>query len=72
MSVYIHLLHGRTDPDVNMQGWGFSGPILGPFEAIHFTYKEHIRCIADASTEAEIELGFHEDLLVQRLLLRRL
>jgi hypothetical protein len=44
--------------------WGFVGPILGPFQAVHFTYKEHIRCIADAETGAEIELGFHDDMLV--------
>ena len=42
--VFIHLLHGRDDPEQDMQGWGFTGPILGPFEAVHFTYKEHIRC----------------------------
>ena len=35
---------------------------VGLFEAIHVTYKEHIRCIADAGDESEA--GFHEDLLV--------
>lgn len=62
--VYLHLLHGRTDPDQRMPGWGFTGPVLGPFEAIHVTYKEHIRCIAAADVYDELELGFHEDLLV--------
>ena len=62
--VYLHLLHGRTDPDQNMTDWGFAGPILGPFEAIHVTYKEHIRCIAALATGDELELGFHGDLLV--------
>jgi len=62
--VFIHLLHGRDDPEQDMPDWGFTGPILGPFEAVHFTYKEHIRGIADAGTGAEIELGFHGDLLV--------
>jgi hypothetical protein len=60
--VFIHLLHGRDDPKQDMREWGFVGPILGPFEAVHFTYKEHIRCIADAETGAEIELGFHDDI----------
>ena len=46
-----------------MTAWGFTGPILGPFEAVHFTYKEHIRCI-DANAGTELELGFHDDLLV--------
>jgi hypothetical protein len=61
--VYLHLLHGRTDPDQDMTNWGFTGPILGPFEAVHVTYKEHIRCIAFAAG-TELDLGFHEDLLV--------
>jgi len=38
--------------------------LLGPFEAVHFTYKEHIRCIEDAHKGTELELRFHEDLLV--------
>ena len=62
--VWLHLLHGRTDPDQHMSDWGFVGPVLGPFAAIHVTYKEHIRCITDSATEAELELGFHEDMLV--------
>jgi hypothetical protein len=62
--VFIHLLHGRNDPEQDMTDWGYAGPVLGPFEAIHFTYKEHIRCIANARTGAELELGFHGDLLV--------
>lgn len=63
MSVYIFLLHGRNDPDEDMKDWGFLGPTLGPFVAVHFTYKEYIRCIADSSCEEEIELGFCDDLL---------
>jgi hypothetical protein len=62
--VFIHLLHGRDDPGQDMTGWGFTGPILGPFEAVHFTYKDHIRCIADANAGTGLELGFHDDLLV--------
>lgn len=63
MSVYILLLHGRDDPNEDMKDWGFHGPTLGPFAAVHFTYKEHIRCIADSAREEEIELGFCDDLL---------
>ena len=61
--VFIHLLHGRDDPAEDMSDWGYTGPVLGPFEAVHFTYKEHIRCIRDAATGDEIELSFHGDLL---------
>jgi hypothetical protein len=62
--VFIHLPHGRDDPQQDMSDWGFARPILGPLEAVHFTYKEHIRCIADSGTGSELELGFHNDLLV--------
>ena len=62
--VYILLLHGRNDPNEDMQDWGFQGPTLGPFVAVHFTYKTHIRCITDPAQEKELELGFHDDLLV--------
>lgn len=62
LSVYLKLLHGRNDPDQDMNGWGFDGPLLGPFATIHFTYKEHIRCVTADGHEA-LELGYHEDLL---------
>jgi hypothetical protein len=61
--VYIHLLHGRDNPAQDTDGWGFSGPVLGPFEAVHFTYRNHIRCITNSTTEDELELGFTDDLL---------
>jgi hypothetical protein len=64
MSVYIRLLHGRNDPDEHMNGWGFDGPVIGPFVAVHFTYKEHIRCFPDDQQEDALELGFDDDLLV--------
>jgi hypothetical protein len=63
MTVYIKLLHGRDNPGQDMQDWGFVGPLLGPFEAIHFTYRDHIRCINNSATEDEIELGFTDDML---------
>jgi hypothetical protein len=62
MSVYIKLLHGRDDPKQDMQDWDFNGPVLGPFEAVHFTYRDHIRCIWNSGAQ-EIELGFTDDLL---------
>jgi hypothetical protein len=63
MTVYIKLLHGRDDPDQDMQDWGFAGPLLGLFEALHFTYRNHIRCISNSATEEELELGFTDDML---------
>ena len=62
-AVYMRLLHGRLDPDERLKTWGFDGPVLGPFQAVHFTYKEHIRCIRD-DTVMDMELSFHDDLLV--------
>jgi hypothetical protein len=51
VTVYIKLLHGRDDPNQDMEDWGFNGPVLGPF-----------RCIRSGGAE-EIELGFTDDLL---------
>jgi hypothetical protein len=66
MTVYLKLLHGRTDPNQQLEDWGFDGPVLGPFEAVHFTYTTHVRCFLEGSDgDAEaIELCYHDDLLV--------
>jgi hypothetical protein len=66
MSVYLKLLHGRDDPRQQMNDWGYDGPVLGPFEAVHFTYATHVRCFpqgSDGDSEA-MELCYHEDMLV--------
>jgi hypothetical protein len=39
MTIYLKLIHGRDYPDQQMNDWGFDGPVLGPFEAVHFTCK---------------------------------
>ena len=28
--MYLRLYHGRTDPNQQMDDWGFGGPIIGP------------------------------------------
>lgn len=43
MSVYIHLFHGRSDPDKSMDDWGDDGPVLGPFEYVQITYLQTLR-----------------------------
>jgi hypothetical protein len=63
-SLYIKLLHGRDNPDQEMDGWGFDGPVLGPFEAVHFTYRTHIRCFPTHGEGDELGLWFHDDMLV--------
>ena len=39
--LYIRLFHGRTDPDQDMDDWGFDGPVLGPYQFAHTTYTCH-------------------------------
>ena len=65
MTIYLKLLHGRTHPDEQLEDWGFDGPVLGPFEAVHFTYATHVRCFPKSSDgDAEvIELRYHDDLI---------
>jgi hypothetical protein len=66
MTVYLKLLHGRNGPKEQLEGWGFDGPVLGPFEAVHLTYATDIRCFSkgsDGDAEA-INLFYHDDLLV--------
>lgn len=37
--IYIHLFHGRTEPDQNMEDWGTSGPTIGPV-SLSWTYGD--------------------------------
>jgi hypothetical protein len=43
---------------------GLQRPCARPVRGGAFYYKEHIRCIVDSWTGDEIELGFHDDMLV--------
>jgi hypothetical protein len=61
-TVYLKLLHGRLDPNQDMQDWGFNGPVLGPFEAVHITYRDELRCLGD-SEPSELILRYTEDML---------
>jgi hypothetical protein len=66
MTVYLKLMHGRDHPEQQMNDWGFDGPVLGPFEVVHFTYTTHVRCFpegSDGDIDA-IELCYHDDMLV--------
>lgn len=42
-AVYLHLFHGRDDPDQEMDDWGFRGPSLGPFRYVQTTYMCEIK-----------------------------
>lgn len=64
MSLYLHLLHGRPDPDAELSGWGFNGPVLGPFAAVQVTYLTHVFCYPENRDGGRLELAFFGDLLV--------
>jgi len=60
MSIYIHLFHGREDP--NWQdpdgNYGFTGPLLGPFTNVHMEYAMPPRI-----SPPNVHLGKFEDML---------
>ena len=41
--IYISLYHGRKSPDETMDDWGFNGPVFGPFDTMHWTYRDEIK-----------------------------
>ena len=41
--VYLEFFHGRNNPDEDMDGWGFDGPVIGPFPFVHITYGYDIK-----------------------------
>ena len=41
--LYIRLFHGRTDPNQDMDNWGTDGPIFGPYNYVHTTYRYHLK-----------------------------
>lgn len=61
MAVYINLFHGRHSDVEEIDGWGFNGPVLGPFKYVHFTYGQHIK------TETNFNLGISSDGFVKYL-----
>lgn len=41
--VYLHLFHGRTTAEEDMNDWGEDGPVLGPLSYVHTTYGTDIK-----------------------------
>jgi hypothetical protein len=60
-TLYIRLIHGRIDPEQDMDNWGSDGPVFGPYEFVHTTYASFVRL----GSEDHIcdELFLHEDML---------
>lgn len=40
--MYLRLFHGRDDPEENMDGWGYDGPVFGPLKFAQVTYMTNI------------------------------
>ena len=40
--MYLSLLHGRKDPEQDMDNWGEDGPMFGPLAWCHITYLSSI------------------------------
>jgi len=55
--LYLHMIHGRTNPNQQMDDWGTDGPFIGPLNWCHFTYNSTINLgFSDG-------FGFYEDML---------
>jgi hypothetical protein len=61
--LYARLLHGRADPDQEMDGWGFDGPVFGPLSSVALTYLQDLRLFWSSCHE-ETGIGAHNGLLV--------
>jgi hypothetical protein len=60
--MYLRLYHGRTDPDEQMDDWGFVGPTFGPLACYVHTYCCTFRMHSECSTE-EIWLDKFDDMI---------
>jgi hypothetical protein len=51
--VYLILIHGRSDPDENMDDWGANGPVLGPFDYVHTTYAADVKVTGSVGADGK-------------------
>lgn len=61
MSVYLHLFHGRDDPEQDMDDWGFDGPVIGPLKYVHVTYMTDLKM----DMEQDVAAKFFPELIEQ-------
>jgi hypothetical protein len=52
----IHLFHGRTNPDQDLNDWGLNGPTLGPFHSFYVTYLSTFRIITGEEEAGEFSV----------------
>jgi len=60
--MYLRLYHGRTDPDQELQEWGFAGPTFGPLSCYVHTYCCTFRIHAE-QIASEVWLEKHDDMM---------
>ncbi len=60
--MYLRLYHGRTDPDQDMDEWGFDGPTFGPLSSYVHTYCSTFRIHGECDTR-ELWLETHYDMI---------
>lgn len=60
--MYLRLFHGRTDPNQEMDDWGFAGPVFGPLSCYVHTYCCTFRIHAEAGNE-ELWLDMHDSMI---------
>ncbi len=44
--MYLRLIHGRKQPDEELEDWGPNGPYIGPLRWCHITYLSSINICA--------------------------
>lgn len=66
------LIHGRKDPDEEMNDWGFNGPILEGVEYLVVTYNTHYRLgfVDEAACRAAMEATGWEEWDENQLLIQ--
>jgi len=57
--VYLHLFHGRDNPEQNMENWGDDGPIIGPLKYVHETYFSDLK-VEFINYEDATKFGFEQ------------
>jgi hypothetical protein len=60
--LYLRLFHGRTDPNQDMDNWGFDGPTFGPLTCYVHTYCCDFRAFGD-NPDDELRLETHGDMI---------
>jgi hypothetical protein len=53
--LYLQLYHGRTDPEQQMDDWGFTGPTFGPLSCVVQTYFTTVRLHGEPYQELWLE-----------------